>query len=180
MEFRIGDPVEGRDDLLGLIQAFSVHRSKWLLNAVLVEPEHRLGMGRWISVTDFEATADERDFTARLASSEFQALPSGESTEIVDGVRTKVPHIPTVPVLRKVAKEIAAPGSVVLNEVTQIGGSDGVEIGRLIGLDTDTVGAIQNVLLGRRRLLRTVEEALPITGLTLKDWGIEAALAGDQ
>ena len=169
MEIRFGQPVDGRGGQLGEVIAVAVSDSTWTLVRVLVEPEHRLGLGRWVR---FDLLRDDAGgLVADLDPDEFEALPPGETTELVEGVSTNVWRLPAAPVIRQVAKEVAGPGERVLNAATPLL-ADGDDVGPLGGFVVDPSGRVESLVRIRRKLLGHSEEVIPIDGATLSDGGI--------
>ena len=170
MEIRFGQLIEGRGGgPLGEVIAVAVSASEWTVQQVLVEPEHRLGLGRWVR---FDLLRYDAGLcVADLDPDEFEALPPGETTELVEGVRTSVWRVPPAPVIRRVAKEVAERGERVLNAATPLL-ADGDDVGPLSGFGVDSSGGVQSLIRIRRKLLGHSEDVIPIAGATLSEGGI--------
>jgi hypothetical protein len=169
MEIRIGQVVASRSGPEGVVIALSVSASAWTLRGVLVEPEHRLGLGRWVPFELLED--DEGDALAAVDHDGFEALQGGETTELVEAVRTSIPFLPTAPVIRRVAKEVAARGERVLNADTPLL-AGGAEIGQFGGLVVDPSARVESLLSIHHKMFCHSEEFIPIEGASLSNAGI--------
>lgn len=169
MEIRLGQVIESRGGAEGEIIALAVSTSAWMLRRVLVEPEHRLGLGRWVP---FELLEDhDGQVTAAVDHDGFDSLPAGETTELVEGVGTKVPYVPSVPVVRRVASKVTARGERVLNSDTPLV-ADGAEIGRFCGMEVDPSGQVESLSSKHHKIFGQAEEVIPISQASLSEAGI--------
>ena len=190
--FTIGAPAECTDGPCGAVSRVVVDPVARELTHLVVEPEHRAGLGRLVPLDMLEAGADAVHLRYTLA--EFEKLPSAEETDFLpggSGYDAYAAHEayywpyfgleggadPALALASAVETRDTLPkGEVGLQRGEPVHASDG-EIGKVEGFVVEsTQGHVTHVLLQEGHLWGRKQVAIPIGAVEKIDRGITVKL----
>jgi hypothetical protein len=82
-EFRIAAQVQCTDGVCGQVTEVVVDKKTWTVTHLVVEPPHRSGLGRLVSVDLVDTVTDEIELRCTVAS--FERMVHAEKTELLPG-----------------------------------------------------------------------------------------------
>ena len=133
----LGALVVGTDGVCGLVKSLLVDPSVPRIAHLVVEPEHRIGLGRLVPVElvcAIEEDADNGiDLNCDLAA--FAALPSAETSEVVRGVGAGYVYVHGPALVVREVRDSLPHEETALRSGTPVLATDG-EIGKLAGFDS--------------------------------------------
>jgi sporulation protein YlmC with PRC-barrel domain len=190
--FTIGDAAACSDGPCGAVSRVVVNPVARELTHLVVEPEHRSGLGRLVPLDMVEARADGVRLRCTLA--EFEQLPSAEETDFLpggSGYDAYAAHEayywpyfgleggadPRLALASAVeTRDMLPPGEIGVRRGETVHASDG-EIGKVEGLVIDSAhGHVTHLLLQEGHLWGRKEVALPIDAVEKIDDGITVKL----
>ena len=190
--FTIGAAAVCRDGPCGAVTRVVVDPVARALTHLVVEPEHRSGLGRLVPIDMAEAGPD--DVRLRCTLAEFEKLPSAEETDFLpggSGYDAYAAHEayywpyfglegaadPNVALASGVeTRDVLPPGEIGIRRGQTVHASDG-EIGRVEGLVVDSVqGHVTHVLLQEGHLWGRKQVAIPVGAVEKIDRDIMVTL----
>ncbi len=190
--FTIGAAAACSDGPCGAVTRVVVDPVARALTHIVVEPEHRSGLGRLVPIGKVEAGADDVRLQYTLA--EFEALPSAEETDFLpggSGYNAYAAHEayywpyfglegdadPRLTLASAIETRDTLPaGEIGVRRGEAVHASDG-EIGKVEGLVVDTAqGHVTHVLLQEGHLWGHKQVAIPIDAVEKIDEGITVKL----
>lgn len=176
MRIPLSCAVEGRDQFAGTVIAVAVDPAVWELHGVLVEPAHRVGLGKWVP-PDLIRADNSGGLQMQIAADQFAGLDDAESSTLEEGVRSSYvipfPYTPRGPdPVQRVVTQTTPPGNTVLSASTPVLGLDWDHVA-FGGVTTSGQNQIQGLLLLRQRFIGRSEHDVPTSKVTLTDRGIE-------
>ena len=179
----LGALVVARDGVCGLVKSILVDPSVPRVVHLLVEPEHRIGLGRLVPVELVCAVErdarDGVDLDCDLAA--FATLPLAETSEITSGVGVGYVYVHSPAPLVREVHEMVPEGEASLQAGAAVVATDG-EVGKVAGFDVDPhEHHIVLVMVNEGRFPwghRTV--ALPISCVAAFNSRIEVKLTTDE
>jgi sporulation protein YlmC with PRC-barrel domain len=190
--FTIGAAAVCSDGPCGVVSRVVVDPVARALTHLVVEPEHRSGLGRLVPLDLVEAGTDDVRLRASLA--EFEKLPSAEETDFLpggSGYDAYAAHEayywpyfgldssadPSIALASGVeTRDMLPPGEIGVRRGETVHASDG-EIGRVEGFVVDSSqGHVTHVLLQEGHLWGRKEVAIPISAVARIDQGITVNL----
>ena len=179
----LGALVVATDGVCGLVKSLLIDPSVPRVVHLVVEPEHRIGLGRLVPtelVCAVEADAGNGvDLDCDLVA--FGALPLAETSEVVRGVGVGYVYVHGPSPLVRQVHELVPQGEASLQPGTPVIGTDG-EIGKVAGFEIEAQGyRIVQVLVNEGRFPwghRTV--ALPISCVVGFNPRVEVNLTADE
>lgn len=194
--FTIGAAVECSDGPCGAVSRVVVDPVARELTHLVVEPEHRSGLGRLVPLDMVEAGASGVRVRSTLA--EFERLPSAEETDFLpggSGYDAYAAHEayywpyfgleggadPTLALASVVeTRDTLPPGEVGVRRDETVHASDG-EIGKVEGLVIDSArGHVTHVLLQEGHLWGKKQVAIPIDAVEKIDTGITVKMTKEE
>ncbi len=194
--FTIGAAVECSDGPCGAVSRVVVDPVARELTHLVVEPEHRSGLGRLVPLDMVEAGASGVRVRSTLA--EFERLPSAEETDFLpggSGYDAYAAHEayywpyfgleggadPTLALASAVeTRDTLPPGEVGVRRDETVHASDG-EIGKVEGLVIDSArGHVTHVLLQEGHLWGKKQVAIPIDAVEKIDTGITVKMTKEE
>jgi sporulation protein YlmC with PRC-barrel domain len=191
--FTIGAAVECSDGPCGAVSRVVVDPVARELTHLVVEPEHRSGLGRLVPLNMVEAGADE--IRLRCTLDEFEKLPSAEETDFLpggSGYDAYAAHEayywpyfglegaadPRLALASAVeTRDTLPPGEIGVRRGDAVQATDG-EIGKVEGLVVDSAkGHVTHVLLQEGHLWGRKQVAIPIDTVEKIDEGITVNLS---
>jgi hypothetical protein len=193
--FAIGANVSCSDGPCGKLIKVVVDPVARAVTHVVVEPEHRSGLGRLVALALIEPGTDANAIRLRIALDEFEALPSAEETEFLPGgsgedayqahelyywpyfgleggVHTAAPNASGL-----VLRDTIPAGEVEVRRGDRVHATDG-EIGTVEGLVIEpTGGQVTHVLLQEGHLWGRKQVAIPMTAVEKMDDGVSVSLS---
>ncbi|HET9061207.1 MAG TPA: hypothetical protein VFN61_14910 [Acidimicrobiales bacterium] len=146
----IGARVMATDGLCGLVKSLLVDASGPRVTHIVVEPEHRIGLGRFVrvglvsGVREVDA-GNEIDVQFDLA--EFETLPMAETSEIVPDVSASYVYVQGPPIMTREVHPVVPPGETPLERGFPVVVA-GHEVGKVAGFDTEVAAHdVVNVLV---------------------------------
>jgi hypothetical protein len=194
--FTIGAAVSCSDGPCGNLIKVVVDPIARAVTHVVVEPEHRSGLGRLVALGLIEPGTDERAVRLRISLDEFEALPHAEETYFLpggSGERAYEAHElyywpyyglegdvdPGVAPYASglVTRDTVPTGEVEVRRGDRVHASDG-EIGDVEGLVIEpTGGHVTHVLLQEGHLWGRKQVAIPMTAVVKIDEGVSVSLS---
>ncbi|MFZ0249405.1 MAG: PRC-barrel domain-containing protein [Acidimicrobiales bacterium] len=190
--FTIGAPAACSDGPCGVVSRVVVDPVARELTHLVIEPEHRSGLGRLVPLSLVEA--DGRGVHVRSTLAEFEQLPSAEETDFLpggSGYQAYAAHEayywpyfgleggddPRVALASAVeTHDTLPPGEIGVRRGEAVHASDG-EIGKVEGLVVDSAqGRVTHVLLQEGHLWGRKQVAIPIDAVEKIDKGISVKL----
>jgi sporulation protein YlmC with PRC-barrel domain len=190
--FTIGAAALCSDGPCGVVSRVVVDPVARALTHLVIEPEHRSGLGRLVPLDMVEAGTDDVRLRATLA--EFEKLPAAEETDFLpggSGYDAYAAHEayywpyfgleggadPTVALASAVeTRDMLPPGEIGVRRGEAVHASDG-EIGKVEGFVVDSSqGHVTHVLLQEGHLWGRKEVAIPISAVGHIDQGITVNL----
>jgi sporulation protein YlmC with PRC-barrel domain len=196
--FTIGAKVSCSDGICGLVSRVVVDPVARVVTDLVVEPEHRQGLGRLVPVRLAKATADGVTLACTMA--EFERLDSAEETQFVPGTRGYevygADQILSWPYYQlgdtimdpnlegKVSQTVTVDtlplGDVAVRRGAPVHATDGA-IGQVQGLVIDAGNDhVTHVLLQEGHLWGRKQVAIPIAAVTGMGESISLSLSKDQ
>ncbi len=191
--FTIGAAVECSDGPCGAVSRVVVDPVARELTHLVVEPEHRSGLGRLVPLDKVEAGAGE--IRLRYTLDEFEELPSAEETDFLpggSGYDAYAAHEayywpyfgleggadPRLALASAVeTRDTLPPGEIGVRRGDAVHATDG-EIGKVEGLVVDSGGGhVTHVLLQEGHLWGRKQVAIPIDEVETIDEGITVNLS---
>jgi sporulation protein YlmC with PRC-barrel domain len=188
-EFTIGAAVSCTDGECGEIKSVVIDPVARAVTHLVIEPEHRLGLGRLVPLDLLDTAAGEIHLRGTLA--EFDELPAAEETHFVPGTPPSLlgygpgqaylwPYYglgnATVPVVQ----ETLPVGQVSVHRDDPVHAADG-DIGRVQGLVIDPrTHHVTHILLQEGHLWGRKEVSIPITAVTSVENGIRLNLSKQE
>ena len=192
--FTIGAAVSCSDGPCGNLIKVVVDPVARAVTHVVVEPEHRSGLGRLVALSLIEPGTDAKAVRLRIALDEFEALPSAEETEFLPGGSGEDayeahelyywPYFGLVGGVDPyetfasglVTRDTIPAGEVEVRRGDRVHASDG-EIGKVEGLVVEpTGGHVTHVLLQEGHLWGRKRVAIPMTAVEKMDDGVSVSL----
>jgi hypothetical protein len=175
----LGARVVATDAVCGLVHSLVVGPAGARVAHLVVEPEHRIGLGRLVPVTLVGSAQDDVELTCDHAG--FEALAGAERTEMVPGVPTSYVYIRGPAPVRLEVHGSLPPGETGLGSGTLVLATDG-PVGTLTGLLTSPPDhTVVYVLVSEERHLwghKTV--ALPMRYVAGFENGVQLNIAADE
>jgi sporulation protein YlmC with PRC-barrel domain len=190
--FTIGTAATCTDGPCGAVTRVVVDPVARELTHLVIEPEHRSGLGRLVPLDMVEA--GEGDLRLRYTLAEFEGLPPAEETDFLpggSGYDAYAAHEayywpyfglegggdPALALASAVeTRDTLPPGEIAVRRGESVHASDG-EIGRVEGLVVDsTQGHVTHVLLQEGHLWGRKQVAIPIDAVEKIDQGITVRL----
>ena len=187
--FTIGAAVSCSDGPCGNLIKVVVDPVARAVTHVVVEPEHRSGLGRLVALSLIEPGTDAKAVRLRIALDEFEALPSAEETEFLPGGSGEDayeahelyywPYFGLVGGVDPyetfasglVTRDTIPAGEAEVRRGDRVHASDG-EIGKVEGLVVEpTGGHVTHVLLQEGHLWGRKRVAIPMTAVEKMDDG---------
>ncbi len=192
--FTIGSPATCTDGPCGTVTKVVVDPVGRALTHLVVEPEHRAGLGRLVPLDRVESGAD--GVALRYTLDEFDALPYAEENDFLPGGSGYAdyeaheayywpyfgieggPDPLVANASAVVTHDTLPPGEVGVRRGDRVHASDG-EIGKVEGLVIDTrAGHVTHVLLQEGHLWDRKDVAIPVGNVTrLDDGGISVSMS---
>ncbi len=191
--FTIGAAAECSDGPCGAVSRVVVDPVARELTHLVVEPEHRSGLGRLVPIDKVEAGAG--DVRLRYTLDEFEKLPTAEETDFLpggSGYDAYAAHEayywpyfgleggadPELALASAVeTRDMLPPGEIGMRRGEPVHATDG-EIGKVEGLVVDsTQGHVTHVLLQEGHLWGRKQVAIPIDAVEKIDEGITVNLS---
>jgi sporulation protein YlmC with PRC-barrel domain len=191
--FTIGAAATCSDGPCGAVSKVVVDPVARALTHLVIEPEHRSGLGRLVPLEMVESNGDAVQLRYTLA--EFDALPSAEETDFLPGgsgydayeahEAYYWPYFgleggddPEVALASGIeTRDMLPPGEIGLQRGATVHASDG-EIGKVEGLVVDgTQGHVTHVLLQEGHLWGRKQVAIPIGSVETIEGGIAVKLS---
>ncbi len=177
--FTLGADVNCRDGQCGLLHSLVVDLAGRQLAHLVVEPEHRIGLGRLVPIGLVGSTTSTVELGCDLA--EFNALALAESTQIVQDLGAGYIFLHSEPLLRPEVHEVLPEGEAGLGSGTLVLATDG-PVGKVAGLlsapDTHLVTAIlvneERHLWGRKMV------AVPVSAVAGYDDGVRLNMSAAE
>ena len=193
--FTIGAAVSCSDGPCGNLIKVVVDPVARAVTHVVVEPEHRSGLGRLVALRLIEPGTDAHAIRLRIALDEFEALPSAEETDFLSGgsgedayeahelyywpyfgLEGGVDPYETF-ASGVVTRDTVPAGEVEVRRGDRVHASDG-EIGKVEGLVVEpTAGHVTHVLLQEGHLWGRKQVAIPMTAVEKMDNGVSVSLS---
>jgi sporulation protein YlmC with PRC-barrel domain len=190
--FTIGAPAACTDGPCGAVSRVVVDPVARALTHLVIEPEHRSGLGRLVPLDMVDAGVD--GVQLRYTQAEFGALPSAEETDFLpggSGYDAYAAHEayywpyfglesggdPRLTLASAIETRDTLPaGEIGIRRGDTVHASDG-EIGKVEGLVVDsTAGQVTHVLLQEGHLWGRKQVAIPINAVERIDEGITVSL----
>ncbi len=191
--FTIGAAAECSDGPCGAVSRVVVDPVARELTHLVVEPEHRSGLGRLVPIDKVEASAG--DVRLRYTLDEFEKLPTAEETDFLpggSGYDAYAAHEayywpyfgleggadPELALASAVeTRDMLPPGEIGMRRGEPVHATDG-EIGKVEGLVVDSAqGHVTHVLLQEGHLWGRKQVAIPIDAVEKIDEGITVNLS---
>ncbi len=191
--FTIGAAAECSDGPCGAVSRVVVDPVARELTHLVVEPEHRSGLGRLVPIDKVEASAG--DVRLRYTIDEFEKLPTAEETDFLpggSGYDAYAAHEayywpyfgleggadPELALASAVeTRDMLPPGEIGMRRGEPVHATDG-EIGKVEGLVVDSAqGHVTHVLLQEGHLWGRKQVAIPIDAVEKIDEGITVNLS---
>jgi sporulation protein YlmC with PRC-barrel domain len=190
--FTIGAPAVCSDGPCGAVSRVVVDPVARELTHLVIEPEHRAGLGRLVPLDMVEADAD--DVRLKYTLAEFEKLPSAEETDFLPGGSgydayaaheayywpyfglegAADPRLALASAIE--TRDMLPPGEIGVRRGETVHASDG-EIGKVEGFVVDSAqGHVTHVLLQEGHLWGRKEVAIPIGAVEKIDTGITVSL----
>ena len=193
--FRIGAAVSCSDGPCGILVKVVVDPVARSVTHLVVEPEHRSGLGRLVALGLIEPGTDAEAIRLRIALDEFEELPHAEETEFLPGgsgedayEAHELYYWPYFGLAGGVDPYATSAGGIVTRDTIPAGevevqrgdrvqASDG-EIGKVEGLVIEpTGGHVTHVLLQEGHLWGRKQVAIPMTAVEKMDDGVSVSLS---
>lgn len=170
--FEIGVKARCTDGVCGWLKQVVIDPVKDVVTHVIVEPEHREGLGRLVPIDLVKATDDGVEINATVSA--FESLPRAEETHFLPGIEGEFPYDPeevllwpyfggntTVPV----TVDTVPVGEVAVRRGQQVNASDG-KVGEVEGLIVDADNHhVTHLLLKEGHIFDRKEVAVPISAV---------------
>jgi len=174
MRFTIGAEVTDAEGPCGELIRIVVDPQALCVTHLVVEPKHRLGLGRLVPVDLVEMGSDRVHLGCDRAA--FEALPAAEDVRFV----AAADDFPGEGLVEPVVDEAVPQGRVTVGERDPVYALDG-EIGRLHGVITSGVGhRVTDVVLHEGHLLRRKDVTIPAATVTGVGDGVQLNLTREQ
>lgn len=196
--FTIGAAVSGRDGPCGKLIKVVVDPVAKAVTHLVVEPEHRAGLGRLVSLNLVAPGTDPKAVQLRISLNEFDALPSAEETSFLPGGSGEQAYEAhelyywpyfglaggvdpyAVNASGLVTRDTIPPGEVEVQRGDRVHASDG-EIGKVEGLVVEPNGGhVTHVLLQEGHLWGRKEVAIPMTVVQKIEDGVSVSLSKQE
>jgi hypothetical protein len=179
----LGAMVVATDGLCGLVKTLLVDPSVPRVVHLVVEPEHRIGLGRLVPmelVCDIEEDADN-GIDIDCNRGDFEALPRAETSEVVRGVGAGYPYGGNRTRLTREIHDSLPQGEVPVRSGDPVSATDG-QIGMVAGFDTGPPQyRITQLLVNEHRFpWRHKTVALPVSCVIGFSAGVEVSLTLDE
>lgn len=170
--FEIGVEARCTDGVCGRVKQVVIDPVKDTVTHLIVEPEHREGLGKLVPIDLVKATDD--GVVISVTASEFDSLQPAEETHFLPGIEGEFPYDPeevllwpyfggntTVPV----TIETVPVGEVAVRRGQQVNATDG-KVGEVDGLIVDTDNHhVTHLLLKEGHIFDRKEVAVPISAV---------------
>ncbi len=130
----LGTQVACTDGKCGVLQSLVVDPDGPRLTHIVVEPEHRIGLGRLAPIGLVVSSGDAVELSCDLAA--FNALPEAESTEVVQDLSAGYVFLHATILERPEIHDVVPEGEAGLRSATEVLATDGA-IGVVGGLLAD-------------------------------------------
>jgi sporulation protein YlmC with PRC-barrel domain len=164
----LGAPVACTDGKCGVLHSLVIDPAHSRVAHLVVEPEHRIGLGRLVSIGLVASADGEINLSCDLAA--FNSLPLAESTEVVQDLSAGYIFLHSTVLLKPEVHEVLPTGEAGLQTATEVVATDG-PIGVVSGLLTAGEDyQISSVFVSEERLLwghKTV--AIPVSTVAVFD-----------
>jgi sporulation protein YlmC with PRC-barrel domain len=197
--FTIGAAVSCSDGPCGNVVKVVVDPVARAVTHVVVEPEHRSGLARLVTLGLIEPVADARAIRLRIALDEFEALPHAEETYFLPGGSGEsayeahelyywpyfgldggVQDVIAPNASGLVTRDTIPAGEVEVRRGDRVHASDG-EIGNVEGLVIEpNSGHVTHVLLQEGHLWGRKQVAIPMTAVLKMDDGVSVSLSRQE
>jgi sporulation protein YlmC with PRC-barrel domain len=193
--FTIGAAVSCSDGPCGILIKVVVDPVARAVTHVVVEPEHRSGLGRLVALGLIETGTDARAIRLRIALDEFEALPYAEETEFLPGGSGESAYeahelyywpyfgleggveAAATNASGLVTRDTIPAGELEVRRGDRVHASDG-EIGKVEGLVIEPAGGhVTHVLLQEGHLWGRKQVAIPMTAVAKMDEGVSVSLS---
>jgi hypothetical protein len=175
-EYRLGAEVFATDGLCGVVTRIVVDPVNRTVTDLVVEPKHRFGLGRLLSVDKLDATAGGIHFRGDLAA--FEAADSAEDAYFIRAADDWPGEGLVEP--EPVVDDALPGGEWALRPGDSVRATDG-EIGAVQGFLTDPAQhRVTHVVLREGHLFRRKEVAIPVDTIVGVDTGIQLNLTKQE
>jgi hypothetical protein len=179
----LGAMVVATDGLCGLVKSLLVDPSVPRVVHLVVEPEHRIGLGRLVPMELVCAIEEDADNGIDIDCNrgDFEALPPAETSEVVRGAGAGYSYVRNPPRLTREVHDSLPRGEIPVRSGGPVLATDG-QIGMVAGFDTALPQyRITQLLVNEHQFPwrhRTV--ALPMSCVTGFNAGVEISLTVDE
>ena len=176
VQLTLGAQVTCTDGKCGLVHSLVVDPAGPSVTHLVVEPEHRIGLGRLVPIGLVGSSGAVVELSCDLAK--FNSLPLAESTELVPELGAGYVFLRSAELQRPEVREVLPEGEAGLGSGTQVVATDG-PVGVVAGLLTSAGDhRVISVLVSEERFPwghKTL--AIPIGAVATFDGGVQLNLA---
>jgi sporulation protein YlmC with PRC-barrel domain len=178
-EFAMGATASCVDGPGGRVSRVIIDPATETVTHLVIEPKHRLGMGRLVPLDLIDTTAG--DIRLRCTVEEFGRLEPAQETELVDDVIGGLnPPIGVAPPIQAIVQDVVPLGGADVNRGEPIHALDG-EIGRVQGfLVNPDDYRVTHVLLQEGHLWGRKKVSIPVSAVTRVEHGLWLSLTKKQ
>ena len=179
-EFAMGATASCVDGPGGKVSRVIIDPATETVTHLVIEPKHRLGVGRLVPLDLVETTAG--DIRLRCTVEEFGALEPAQETELVDDVTGSLGlgGLNTPPPVPVIIQDVVPLGEADVDRGEPVHALDG-EIGRVQGLLVDPDHhRVTHVLLEEGHLWGRKKVSIPVSAVTGVENGIQLSLTKKQ
>jgi sporulation protein YlmC with PRC-barrel domain len=179
-EFAMGATASCLDGPGGKVSRVIIDPATETVTHLVIEPKHRLGVGRLVPLDLVETTAG--DIRLRCTVEEFGALEPAQETELVDDVTGSLGlgGLNTPPPVPVIIQDVVPLGEADVDRGEPVHALDG-EIGRVQGFLVDPDDhRVTHVLLEEGHLWGRKKVSIPVSAITGVENGIQLSLTKKQ
>ncbi len=179
-EFAMGATASCVDGPGGKVSRVIIDPATETVTHLVIEPKHRLGVGRLVPLDLVETTAG--DIRLRCTVEEFGALEPAQETELVDDVTGSLGlgGLNTPPPVPVIIQDVVPLGEADVDRGEPVHALDG-EIGRVQGFLVDPNDhRVTHVLLEEGHLWGRKKVSIPVSAVTGVENGIQLSLTKKQ
>ena len=179
-EFAMGATASCVDGPGGKVSRVIIDPATETVTHLVIEPKHRLGVGRLVPLNLVETTAG--DIRLRCTVEEFGALEPAQETELVDDVTGSLGlgGLNTPPPVPVIIQDVVPLGEADVDRGEPVHALDG-EIGRVQGFLVDPNDhRVTHVLLEEGHLWGRKKVSIPVSAVTGVENGIQLSLTKKQ
>jgi sporulation protein YlmC with PRC-barrel domain len=179
-EFAMGATASCVDGPGGKVSRVIIDPATETVTHLVIEPKHRLGVGRLVPLDLVETTAG--DIRLRCTVEEFGALEPAQETELVDDVTGSLGlgGLNTPPPVPVIIQDVVPLGEADVDRGEPVHALDG-EIGRVQGFLVDPDDhRVTHVLLEEGHLWGRKKVSIPVSAVTGVENGIQLSLTKKQ